>query len=157
MQIVPMGLIGPHNSPSKSYFSASREKMRILISSSDLPYGFALLGRIITIRVYLLGTHPWRFSAQGMLSFNFGNTFVSHVQRLDENPTADKLFGNLSGRIPAHNFCITINNLSNQFLHFKRLRYSRARILNLIFLFFLSFLCAFINTKLLSEDHFTHL
>ena len=116
MQIVPMGSIGPHNSPSKSWFSAPREKMRILISSSDLPYGFALLGRIITIRVYPLGTHPWRFSAQGMHSFNFGNSFVSHVQRLDENPTVVKLFGNLSGRIPAPNFCTIINSLSNQFL-----------------------------------------
>ena len=116
MQIVSMGSIGPHNSPSKSCFSAPREKMRILISSSDLPYGFALLGRIITIRIYPLRTHPWRFSAQGMPSFNFGNSFVSYVQRLDEKPTADKLFWNLSGWIPAHNFCITINNLSNQFL-----------------------------------------
>ena len=111
-----MGSIGPHNSPSKSCFSAPREKMRILISSSDLPYGFASLGRIITIRVYLPGTHPWRFSAQGVPSFNFGNSFVSHVQRLDKNPTADKLSWNLSERIPAHNFCITINSLSNQFL-----------------------------------------
>ena len=116
MQIVSMGSIGPHNSPSKSCFSAPQEKMRILISLSDLPYGFALLCQIITIRVYPPRTHPWRFSAQVMPSFNFGNSFVSHVQRLDENPTADKLFGNLGGRIPAHNFCITINNLSNQFL-----------------------------------------
>ena len=116
MQIVPMGSIVLHNSPSKSCFSAPREKRRILISSSDLPYGFALLGRIITIRVYPPRTHPWRFSAQGMPSFNFGNSFVSHVQRLDENPTADKLSGNLSGQIPTPNFCITINNLSNQFL-----------------------------------------
>ena len=116
MQIVPMGWIGPHNSPSKSCFSAPWEKRRILISSFDLPYGFALLGRIITICVYPLRTHPWRFNAQGMPSFNFGNSFVSHVQRLDENPMADKLFGNLSGRILAPNFCTTINSLSNQFL-----------------------------------------
>ena len=108
--------IGPYNSPSKSCFSAPREKRRILISSSDLPYDFASLGQIVTIRVYLPVTHPWRFSAQGMPSFNFGNSFVSHVQRLDENPTAVELFRNLSGRIPAPNFCTTINSLSNQFL-----------------------------------------
>ena len=116
MQFVHMRSIGPHNSPSKSCFSAPREKRRILISSSDLPYDLASLGQIITISVYLLVTHPWRFSAQGVSSFNFGNSFVSHVQRLDENPTAVKLFGNLSGWIPAPNFCTTINSLSNQFL-----------------------------------------
>ena len=60
-------------------------------------------------------THPWLFSTQGVPSFNFGNSFVSHVQRLDENPTAVELSGNLSGRIPAPNFCTTINSLSNQF------------------------------------------
>ena len=87
-----------------------------MISLSDLPYGFASLGQITTIRVYLLGTHPWRFSAQGVPSFNFGNSFFSHVQRFDENPTVDKLSGNLSGRIPVHNSCTAINNLSNQFL-----------------------------------------
>ena len=116
MQFVHMGSIGPHNSPSKSYFSTPREKMRILISLSDLPYDFASLGQIVTIHVYIPVTHPWRFSAQGMPSFNFGNSFVSHVQQLDENPTAVKLSGNLSGRIPTHNFCTTINSLSNQFL-----------------------------------------
>ena len=116
MQIVPMGSIGPHNGPSKSCFSALWEKMRILISSSDLPYDFVSLGRIVTIRVYLPVTHPWHFSTQGVPSFNFGNSFVFHVQRLNKNPTAVKLSGNLSWRIPAHNFCITINSLSNQFL-----------------------------------------
>ena len=116
MHIVPMGSIGPHNSPSKSCFSTPWEKRRILISSFDLPYGFALLGQIITICVYPLRTHPWRFNAQGMPSFNFGNSFVSHVQRLDENPTMGRLPWNYSGRTPAYNFCININNLSNQFL-----------------------------------------
>ena len=116
MRTVPMGSIGPHNSSSKSCFSTPREKRRILISSSNFPYGFASWGRIITICVYLPGTRPWRFSDQGVPSFNFGNSFVSHVQWLDENPTADKLSWNLSGRIPAYNFCITINNLSNRFL-----------------------------------------
>ena len=157
MQIVLRGLIGPHNSPSKSCFSTLREKRRILISSSDLPYGFASLGQIITIRVYLPRTHPWYFSAQGVPSFNFGNSFVSHVQRLDKNPTADKLSGNLSGQIPAHNFCITINNLSNQFLF----TLIDCAILEPVFWtwYFLSFslLCASTNTKILSEDHFTHL
>ena len=116
MQFVHMGSIGLHNSPTKSCFLAPREKRRILISSSDLPYDLASLGQIVTIRVYLLVTHPWRFSAPGVPSFNFGNSFVSHVQRLDENPTAVKLSGNLSGQIPAPNFCTTINSLSNQFL-----------------------------------------
>ena len=116
MQIILRGSIGPHNSSSKSCFSAPQEKMRILISSSDLPYGFASLGQIITIRVYFPGTHPWRFSARGVPSFNFGNSFVSHVQRLDENPTVGRHPWKLSGRTSAHNFCITINNLSNQFL-----------------------------------------
>ena len=111
-----MGSIGPHNSPSKSCFSAPREKMRILTPSSDLPYDLVSLGQIVTIRVCLLMTHPWLFSAQGVPSFNFGNSFVSHVQRLDENPTAVELSGNLSGWILAPNFCTTINNLSNQFL-----------------------------------------
>ena len=156
MRIVPVGSIGPHNSPSKSCFLTPREKMRILIYSSNLPYGFALLGRIITIRVYPPGTHPWRFSAQVMPSFNFGNSFVSHVQRLDENPTANKLFGNLSGRIPAHNFCIIINNLSNRFLFTLNDCAILEPVYPLLFPFSLSLLCASTNTKTLSEDHFSH-
>ena len=116
MQFEHMGSIGPHNSPSKSCFSAPREKRRILISSSDLPYDLVSLGQIVTIRVCLLVTHPWLFSAQGVPSFNFGNSFVSHVQRLDENPMAVELSGNLGGRIPAPNFCTIINSLSNKFL-----------------------------------------
>ena len=108
--------LAPHNSPSKSCFSAPREKMRILIPSSDLPYDLVSLGQIATTRVCLLVTRPWLFSAQGVPSFNFGNSFVSHVQQLDENPTAVELSGNLSGRIPTPNFCTIINSLSNQFL-----------------------------------------
>ena len=111
-----MGSIGPYNSPSKSCFLTPREKRRILISSACSPHGFALLGRITTICVCPPMTRPWRFSSQGMPSFNFGNSLVSHVQWLDENPTMDKLSWNMSGRTPAHNFCITINNLSNRFL-----------------------------------------
>ena len=133
---------GPHNSPSKSCFSAPQEKMRILILLSDLPYDLVLLGQIITTRVCLLMTHPWLFSSQGMPSFNFGNSFVSHVQRLDDNPTAVELSGNLSGRIPAPNFCTTINSLSNQFLvTFERLRYSRTR-------YFLSFFHSFVRLQI---------
>ena len=101
--------------------------MRILILSSDLPYDLVLLGQIAATCVYLLMTHPLLFSAQGASPFNFGNSFVSHVQRLDDNPTVVELSGNLSGRIPAPNFCATINKLSNQFLvTFERLRYSRS-------------------------------
>ena len=113
MQFEHMGSIGPHNSLSKSCFSAPREKRKILISLSNLPYDLVSLGQIAIPRVCLLVTHPWLFSVQGMPSFNFGNSFVSHVQRLDENPTAVELSGNLSGRIPASNFCTTINSLSN--------------------------------------------
>ena len=116
MRIVPMGSIGPHNSPSKSCFLTPREKRRILISSSYSPYGFASLGRITTIRVYPPRTCPWRFSDQGVPSFNFGNSLASHVQWLDENPTVDRLSWNTSGQTPTHNFCIIINNLSNWFL-----------------------------------------
>ena len=134
--------IGPHNSPSKSCFSAPREKMRILILSSDLPYDLVLLGQIATTRVFLLMTHPWLFSAQGMPSFNFDNSFVSHVQRLDDNPTAVELSGNLSGRIPAPNFCTTISSLSNRFLvTFERLRYSRTQ-------YFLSFFHSFVRLQI---------
>ena len=111
-----MGSIGAHNSPSKSCFLTPREKRRILISSSYSPYSFASLGRITIIRVYSPRTRPWCFSDQGMPSFNFGNSFVSHVQCLDENPTAGRLSWNTNGRTPAQNFYITINNLSNQFL-----------------------------------------
>ena len=149
------GKIGPHNSPSKSCFSVPREKMRILILSSDLPYDLVLLGQIIAARVYLLATRSWLFSVQKAPLFNFGNPFVSHVQRWDDNPTMVEPFGNLGGRTPAPNFCATISRLSNQFLvTFERLRYSRTW----YFLsFFLSLLCASTNTKILSEDHSSHL
>ena len=116
MWIVPMGSIGPHNSPSKSCFSTPREKMRILISSSYSTYSLASLGQITTIRVYSPKTRPWRFSDQSVPSVNFGNSFVSYVQWLDENPTVGKPSWNTSGRTPAHNFCVTKNNLSNQFI-----------------------------------------
>ena len=111
-----MGSIGPHNNPSKSCFLTPREKMRILTSSSYSPYGFASLGRITIIHLYSPGTCPLHFSDQGVPSFNFGNLFVSHVQWLDKNPMVDRLSWNTNGRTPAHNFCITINNLSNQFI-----------------------------------------
>ena len=120
------GKIGPHNSPSKSCFSVPREKRRILILSSDFPYDLVLLGQIIAARVYLLATRSWLFSVQEAPLFNFGNPFVSHVQRWDDNPTMVEPSGNLGGWTPAPNFCATISRLSNQFLvTFERLRYSR--------------------------------
>ena len=158
MRIVPMRSIGPHNSPSKSYFLTPWEKMRILISSSYSPYSITSLGWIITIRVYSPEARPWRFSDQGVPSFNFGNSFVFHVQRLDKNPTVGRLPWNSSGRTPAHNFCITINNLSNQFLF----------TLNDCVIpepvhwtcYFLSLSRSFAHLQIpkpLSEDHFLHL
>ena len=73
---------------------------------------------------------------------NFGNSFVSRVQRLDDNPTVVELSENLSGRIPASNFCATINRLSNQFLvTFERLRYSRSW-------HFLSFFRSFVRLQI---------
>ena len=155
MQFEHMGSIGPHNSPSKSCFSAPQEKRRILIPSSDLPYDLVLLGQIVTVCVCLLMTHPWLFSAQGMPSFNFGNSFVSHVQRLDENPTVVELFGNLGGQIPAPNFCTIINSLSNQFLF----TLNDCAILEPDISFLsLTPLCVYkYKYQILSEDHFTHL
>ena len=108
--------LAPTIAPQNLVFRLLGRKGRILIPSFDLPYDLVSLSQIATIRVYLLVTHPWLFSAQGVPSFNFGNSFVSHVQRLDENLTAVELSGNLSGRIPAPNFYTTINSLSNQFL-----------------------------------------
>ena len=157
MWIVPMGLIGPHNSPLKSCLLTPREKMRILISSSYSPYSLASLGQITTIRVYSPKTRPWRFSDQSVPSFNFSNSFVSHIQWLDENPTVGKLSWNTSGRTPAHNFCVTINNLSNQFIF----TLNNCVILEPVhwtcYFLSLSLFCASTNTKTLSEDHFSHL
>ena len=108
--------LAPTIAPKNLAFRLLGSKRKILITLSDLPYDLVSLGQIAIPRVCLLVTHPWLFSAQGVPSFNFGNFFVSHVQRLDENPTAVELSGNLSGWIPAPNFCTTINSLSNQFL-----------------------------------------
>ena len=84
----------------------------------------------------------WLIPDSSVLTFNFGNSFVSHVQQLDDNPTAVELSGNLSGRIPAPNFCATINSLSNQFLvTFERLRYSRTW-------YFLSFFHSFMRLQI---------
>ena len=113
---MPLGSIGHHNSPSKSCFSTPREKMRILISSSYSPYNLVLSSQITTIRVYSPKACPWRFSDQSVPSFNFGNSLVSHLQWLDGNPTVGGLSWDTSGKTPAHNFCATINNLSNQFI-----------------------------------------
>ena len=148
------GKIGPHNSPSKSCFSASQEKMRILTLSSDLPCNLVLLGGITSTRVYLLVPRSWLFNVQGAPSFNFGNSLVSHVQRWDDNLTAVEPFGNLGGRIPAPNFCATISRPSNQFLvTFERLRYSKT----CYFLSLSRYFVCLTNTKILSEDHFSHL
>ena len=136
------GKIGPHNSPSKSCFSAPREKRRILMLSLDLPYDLILLSQIIVTRVFLLATRPWLFSVQGAPSFNSGNPSFSHVQRWDDNPTVVGPFGNLGGRTPAFNFCATISSLSNQFLvTFERLRYSRTW-------YFISFSRSFVRLQI---------
>ena len=122
-------------------FGSSKEKEDFdsLVGSASWS-GF--ISQIAATRVYLLVTHPWLFSAQGAPSFNFGNSFVSHVQRLDDNPTAFELSGNLSGRILTPNFCVTINRLSNQFLvTFERLRYSRSW-------HFLSFFHSFVHLQI---------
>ena len=135
------GKIGPHNSPSKSCFSAPREKRRILIPSSDLPYDLILLSQIIAARVFLLAIRFWLFSVQGAPSFNFGNPSVSHIQRWDANPTVVGPFGNLGGWTPAFNFCATISSLSNQFLvTFEWSRYSRTWD-------FISFSCSFVRLQ----------
>ena len=136
------GKIGPYNSPSKSCFSAPREKRRILMLSSDLPYDLILLSQIIAARVFLLAIRPWLFSVQGAPSFNSGNPSVSHVQRWDDDPTMVGPFGNLGGWTPAFNFCATISSLSNQFLvTFKRLRYSRTW-------YFISFSRSFVRLQI---------
>ena len=90
--------------------------MRILISSSYSSYNLVLSSQITTIHVYSPKARLWRFSDQSVLSFNFGNSLVPHVQRSDENQTVGRPSWNMSGKTPAHNFCATINNFSNQFL-----------------------------------------
>ena len=112
----PLEVVGPHNNPSRSCFSTSREKRGILISSSYSPYDLISLGYIPIICVYPPKACPWRFSDQSMPLFNFGNSLVPHVQRLDGVLTVDGLSWNTSGKSPARNFCATINNLSNQLL-----------------------------------------
>ena len=135
------GKIGPHNSPSKSCFSAPREKRRILILSSDLPYDLVLLSQIIAARVFLLAARSWLFSVQRAHSFNSSNPSVSHVQWWDANPTVVGPFGNLGGWTPAFNFCATISNLSNQlYVTFERSRYSRTWD-------FISFSCSFVRLQ----------
>ena len=115
-----LGIVGPHNSPSKSCFSAPQEKRRILILSSDLPYDLILLSQIIAARVFLLATRSWLFSVQGAPSFNFGNPSVSHVQRWDVNRTVVRPFGNLGGRTPVFTFCAIISSLFKSiFCHFR--------------------------------------
>ena len=90
--------------------------MRIFISSSYSPYDLVSSGQITTIHVYSPKARPWCFNDQSMLLFNFGNSFIPHVQQFDRNQTVGRLSWNTSGKTPANNFCATINNLSNQFL-----------------------------------------
>ena len=90
--------------------------MGILISSSYSLYDLISLGYIPIIRVYPPKACPWHFSDQSVPLFNFGNSLVPHVQRLDGVLTVDGLSWNTSGKSPARNFCATINNLSNQLL-----------------------------------------
>ena len=153
----PLEAAGPHNSPSKSCFLTLREKRGILISSSYSPYDLISLGYILIIRVYPPKARPWRFSDQSVPFFNFGNSLVPHVQRLDEVLTVDRLSWNTSGKTPTRNFCATINNLSNQLLF----TFISRIILELVHWTYLSLSlllsCASTNTKTLSEDHFSHL
>ena len=153
----PLETIGPYNSPSKSCFSTLREKRGILISSSYSPYDLISLGYIPIIRDYPPKARPWRFSDQSVPLFNFGNSFVPHVQWLDGVLTMDGLSWNTSRKTPARNFCATINNLSNQLLF----TFISRIILELVhwtyFSLSLSLSCASTNTKTLSDDHFSHL
>ena len=153
----PLEAAGPHNSPSKSCFSTPREKMRILISSSYSPYDFILLGYIPIIRVYPPKARSWCFSDQSVPLFNFGNSLIPHVQRLDRNLTVDRLSWNMSGKTPARNFCATINNLSNQLLFTFISRIILEPVHWTYLSLSLSLSCASTNTKTLSEDHFSHL
>ena len=155
----PLEVVGPHNSPSKSCFSTPREKRGILISSSYSPYDLISLGYVPIIRVYPPKACPWRFSDQSVPLFNFGNSLVPHVQRLDGVLTVDGLSWNTSGKTPAHNFCATINNLSNQllFTFISRIILKPVHWTYLSLSLSLSLSCASTNTKTLSEDHFSHL
>ena len=153
----PLEETGPHNSPSKSCFSTPQEKMRILISSSYSPYGLVWSSQITTIHVYSPKARPWHFKDQSVLLFNFGNSLVPHVQRLDGNQTMGKLSWNTSGKSPAHNFYATINTLSNQFLFSFNIHIILDPVHWTCLFLSLSLSCASTNTKILSEDHFSHL
>ena len=89
--------------------------MRILISPSSSPYDLVSFSWIPKIRVYLPKAHPWRFSAQSVPLFNFGDSLVPHVQRQDGNLMVDGFSWNTSGKSLARNFQAIINKLSNKF------------------------------------------
>ena len=150
---------GPHNSPSKSRFSTPREKMGILISSSYSPYDLISLGYIPIIRVYPPKARPWPFSDHSVPLFNFGNSLIPLVQRLDGVLTVDGLSWNTSRKTPAHNFYAIINNLSNQllFTFISRIILEPVHWTYLSLSLSLSLSCASTNTKTLSKDHFSHL
>ena len=146
-------ITGLHNSPSKSCFSTPQEERRILISSSYSPYDLVSFSWVPKIRFYLPKAHPWRFSAQSVPLFNFGDSLVPHVQRQDGNLPVDGFSWYTSGKSPARNF----RALKSILFHLQQLHYSRTRTLNFALSLSLSLSRASTNTKTLSEDHFSNL
>ena len=138
-------------------FDSSGENEDFDIPRPIPPYGLVWSSQITTIHVYSPKARPWRFSDQSVLLFNFGNSLVPHVQRLDGNQTVGKLSWNTSGKSPAHNFCATINTLSNQFLFSFNIHIILDPVHWTCLFLSLSLSCASTNTKILSEDHFSHL
>ena len=150
-------IIGPHNNPSKSCFSTPQEERRILISSSYSPYDLVSFSWVPKIRFYLPKARPWRFSAQSMPLFNFGDSLVPHVQHQDGNLTVDGFSWYTSGKSPARNFRAIINKLSNQFFF----TFNSCIILEPVHWTCLSLSLSLsresTNTKTLSDDHFSNL
>ena len=79
------------------------------------PYDLVSFSWVSKICFYLPKARPWRFRAQSVPLFNFGNSLVLHVQRQDENLTVDGFSWYTSGIFPACNFRVIINKFSNQF------------------------------------------
>ena len=150
-------ITGPHNSPSKSCFSTLQEEMRILISSSHPPYDLVSFSWVPRMPFYLLKACLWRFSAQSVPLFNFGDSLIPHVQQQDGNLTVEGFSWYTSGKSPACNFHAAINNLSNKFFF----TFNSYMILELIHWICLSLSLslshASTNTKTLSDDHFSNL
>ena len=147
-------ITSPYNSPSKSCFSTPQEEMRILISSSYSPYDLVSFSWVPKIRFYLPKARPWRFSAQSVPLFNFGDSLVPHVQRQDGNLTMDGFSWYTSGKSLVRNFRAIINMLSNKFFF----TFNSCIILELVhwtcLSLSLSLSHASTNTKTLSDDHF---